>query len=346
MAKIIVVTQAVDEEDSNLAFFVGWLAKMAQQADLEVLTLRKGRHTLPANVKIHLLDEGGFSRARKWGRYQKLLLKLLPESRGIFFHMCPEYVVGAGLWPFMFRKKTLFWYTHKKVNWLLRLAEKLVDKIFTASPESFRLPSSKLEVTGHGIDLDLFRPAPASCSGALKLLTAGRISPVKDLETLISAVGILRKNIKTDIIFDIVGKPFLPSDEKYKIGLEKRVESLGLSGVVRFQGSRFYRELPDVYRSHDIFLHASRTGSIDKAVLEALASGLAVFTSSEAYGKKFSTVLYRFEPQNSRVLAEKIPLLCQREEILKSKEKERKNDFVRKNFDLNSLIHKIVVYFT
>src|SRR3989339_374793 len=78
-------------------------------------------------------------------------------------------------------------------NWLKKLAEKLTDKIFTASKESFRLPSKKVEVTGHGIDLDKFKPAEIKKDGSkFKIISVGRISPVKNYEIMINATEILK----------------------------------------------------------------------------------------------------------------------------------------------------------
>jgi hypothetical protein len=55
------------------------------------------------------------------------------------------------------------WYTHKAVDGSLRLAVPLVRKVFTASEESFRLPSGRAKrvVTGHGIDCERFAPGAA-----------------------------------------------------------------------------------------------------------------------------------------------------------------------------------------
>ena len=100
--------------------------------------------------------------------------------------MCPEYVLAAAPTNRIFRKKSVLWYTHREVSLKLRLAAKLVDKIFTASKESFRLPSKKVVIAGHGIDIEHFKPRGSSASGdTLKLLSVGRVSPSKDLMFLI-----------------------------------------------------------------------------------------------------------------------------------------------------------------
>ena len=41
--------------------------------------------------------------------------------------------------------------------------------------------------------------------------------------------------------------------------------------------------MPGQYQSASLFLHASATGSIDKAVLEAMSTGLPIVSSSEAF---------------------------------------------------------------
>jgi len=54
--------------------------------------------------------------------------------------------------------------------------EKLADKILTASKESFRLPSKKVIITGHGINIEEFCPLPRRQRAEnLRLLSVGRI---------------------------------------------------------------------------------------------------------------------------------------------------------------------------
>ena len=72
--------------------------------------------------------------------------------------MNPEYIVLGGLWWKLWRKKITLWYTHKSVNLKLRIATKLADKIFTASEKSFRLVSKKVNIMGHGINIEQFIP--------------------------------------------------------------------------------------------------------------------------------------------------------------------------------------------
>src|SRR3989344_8176980 len=172
---ILLVTQKIDRLDSNLGFFCRWVEKLSEETEVAVISNYVGSYKFNKNVSVFSLGkEEGFGRLRRFFNYQKLILKLLPSSRGIFFHMCPEYVLGAWLLPIIFQKKSLLWYVHKSVNFRLWLAEKLVNKIFTASAESFRLKSKKTEIVGHGIDVDLFKPGLPESTDGIKILTVGR----------------------------------------------------------------------------------------------------------------------------------------------------------------------------
>ncbi|MBI4059667.1 glycosyltransferase family 4 protein [Candidatus Giovannonibacteria bacterium] len=284
--KLLVVTQQVGLTDPNLGFFHRWLEKLAEGADLFVIANQAGNYKLPENVKIYSLGkERGKWRIARFLRYRFLLLRILPQVQGVFFHMCPEYVLAA--WPlnFVFRRKSILWYTHREVSWELRLAARLVDRIFTASRESFRLSSKKVVISGHGIDLAHFKSqAPRASDGTLKLLAVGRVSPSKDLMFLIEAVALLRgKNIAKKIRLDVVGAPITEADFAYQKGLKELIANKGLSKTVAFLGPKLYDEMPAVYAGHDLLLHASETGSIDKVVIEAMAAGLPVLTSSEAF---------------------------------------------------------------
>ena len=107
--KLLIITQKVDINDDNLGFFHDWLKKFASLADIDVIANYVGKYKLPENAKIYSLGkENGAGKIIKILKYQWLLLKLLPKVDGVFFHMCPEYVLGAGLLTKIFRKKLYY----------------------------------------------------------------------------------------------------------------------------------------------------------------------------------------------------------------------------------------------
>lgn len=277
--KLLIVTQAVDERDQILGFFVRWLSEFAKHCEqVEVICLREGKHKLPANVHVHSLGKtagdatvrsGIFRRVAYSLRFLRIAWKLHANYDTVLVHMNPEYVVLAGLfWRFL-GKRVALWYTHKNVDLKLRLATLLASVIFTASKESFRLSTTKLHVMGHGIDVDFFSPDPAA-SRDTAVLSVGRFSPTKRHDLVLRAATHFPYNV------------WLVGDGPEHRNLEKLAESLSLSSRVHFFGAHTHEELRDEYRRASVFVHTSETGSLDKVVLEALACGLPVVTTSTA----------------------------------------------------------------
>ena len=83
--------------------------------------------------------------------------------------------------------------------------------------------------------------------------------------------------------FTIVGAPATKDDVRYEMELKKEIAARPYAAAVRYAGAMPHSRLPEVLRETDVFLNFSATGSIDKAVLEALASGVPVVTSNEAF---------------------------------------------------------------
>ncbi|MDO8499696.1 MAG: glycosyltransferase [bacterium] len=350
--RLLLITQKVNRNDSNLGFFHEWLKKIAEHVDhLYVICLEAGEYNLPTNVTVLSLGkpaQGGSALGGEKLRYAIKFFKYIWQYRGdydgVFVHMNPEYVILGGLFWRLWHKKILLWYTHKAVNWRLKLAEKFVNKIFTASKESFRLTSKKLEVVGHGIDVDFFRPADVPNVDGLKLLTVGRVSASKDLQTLILAVNELcKKNISVSL--DIVGTPVTSADELCKEELQKLLSDLDLRRAINWLGGVSHEVLPIIFAIHNLFLHTSRTGSMDKVVLEALAAGRIVVTSSEAYRHlDGSGFVFWFPPGDYIELAKTIEKIYL-SGILKELPIQRGIDYVNINHNLGTLIKKIIAYF-
>ena len=212
--KLLIITQTVDEGDQLLGFFISWIKLFAGKFEkITILCLNEGGHSLPPNVGVVCLGKNrGKSKLRQFFNFQFSIFNLRNDYDAVFVHMNPIWVVLGGPFWRLANKKIFFWYTHKSVTPKLKIAEKLADVIFTASKESFRLPSRNLIVTGHGIDTNFFKPDPTNdqqqTTNNLRLLSVGRISPVKNYETLIGAAKLL-KDEGTDFSVTMVGEAAL-----------------------------------------------------------------------------------------------------------------------------------------
>ena len=338
--RLLIITQKVDVNDDVLGFFHHWLEKFSEKLDkVYTICLWQGEYDLPQNVSVYSLGkERRVSKVGQFFRLQKYLIQILPKVDGIFVHMCPIYAIASFPLAKIFRKKMILWFLHRSVNWKLKLAEKWVDKILTASEESCRLKNrKKIEIVGHGIDTDQFRPLDfIQASPKFRILSAGRISPIKDQETLIKAIDILvnQKSIR-DIEVRIIGSPLEEEEKRYFEKLKNLVREKKLENYIKFLGGVSNNQMPHYYQSSDLVINLSHTGSIDKVVLEAIACDSLVLTCNEA----FQNVLngkYLFRKKDFRDLAGKIISLraTPRDKSLR--------EIVIKNHNLDNLIGKII----
>jgi len=281
---VVILTQVLDRQDAVLGFFHGWCASFARHLErLTVMAQRVGQVDLPPNVKIVSLgkDEGG-GKGTMLKRVTTNLVALRDADRpdAIWAHMVPKLVLCAAPVAVPRGIPIYLWYTHASVDWSLRAAVPLVRKVFTASTESFRLPlrDEKLVVTGHGIDCRHFGlgtgPRPVD------VLVVGRLAPSKGQDEIIKALLQMRPVPRTEIVGDIL----LEKDEAYRDRLLALIRlNPQLSAKVSLRGAVPWPDIPSLMRRARVLVDASHTGSIDKVVLEAMASGTLPLSCNEAF---------------------------------------------------------------
>ena len=282
--KLLIVTQVVDKNHPILGFFHRWIVEFSKHVDqLHVIALQVGEYDFSDNVSVHSLGkEDGVGRLEYLRRFYSYVWKYKKEYDSVFVHMNQIYVLLGGVFWKILHKKILLWYMHRSVTSSLRLAHVMVDGIVSASEESFRIKSKKLYIVGHGIDTDLFALAPKEESRVLKVLSVGRIAPVKQIEILIAAV----LNCKNSEL-SVIGAAITKADIVYQESLQKEFNS-----KVSFLGAKTQGELPNFYQESNVFVNTSNTGSIDKVVLEAMSTGTLVISTNEAFKDIFSTLPY------------------------------------------------------
>lgn len=311
--KLIVVTQKVDKEDENLGAFYYWFDMLASRTEqLVIIADSVGETKFPSNVTIcELGKKKGYGSLRRLFRLWEFFWKHYRGCDAVFFHQIPEHVLAVVPFLFLWKRKTALWYAHKSVTNRLILAEKLVDYIFTSSEAGFRLPSKKVFYVGQAINTELFRPLAINMFGekTLRLVTIGRIAPVKNYEIIINACALLKDTWKESWRLSIVGGPIFSRDQEYLSALKKLVHDKGLGAYIEFFGAQPYSEVPNILREHDFFLNVSATGSLDKAVFEAMSCGLTVITANEAY-RSIVPPRYFLEHASPAFLAERIKALA------------------------------------
>lgn len=121
----------------------------------------------------------------------------------------------------------------------------------------------EVEVIPLGIDPAQYPFTVHHSTSPLKLLSVGRLHHNKGFKTLLEAIK--RLNVTLTIIGD---------------GPERKaLESLA-DGNVRFLGSKGRDEVKQAYEEHDVFVLASYAEGLPVVLMEAMASGLPVITTT------------------------------------------------------------------
>jgi glycosyltransferase involved in cell wall biosynthesis len=108
------------------------------------------------------------------------------------------------------------------------------------------------------------------------VLNVGTLQPRKDMDTLLQAFARLRER-HADLHLVIAGGRGWGYDD-----LDQRVATAGLDGTVHLTGFVERHVLPDLYRASRLFLFSSRYEGFGLPLLEAMASGTPVVTTTHS----------------------------------------------------------------
>ena len=271
MKRIVFVTQQIDPEHPNLAAATAMVAALAAKVDeVVVIALRAVPGVLPDNCVVHVI--GAPYRIQRGFNYARALLRSLhPRPIGLVAHMSPIYAVLAAPLLRPLGVPVVLWFTHWKPSRLLRLSERLSNKVVSVARGSFPLPSNKVIPIGHGIDMSQFPcQEPGDGTPPLRALALGRTSPAKGLEAIVRAVLMVRER-GVDVVLEIRG-PSETDEEREHLQYLKRLAS----DAVRVEPPVPRTRLPEAFEQTDVLVNNTAEGSLDKVVFEACASCLPV----------------------------------------------------------------------
>lgn len=159
------------------------------------------------------------------------------------------------------------------VNGVIVTGAQLADKY--SSVRNLRQVIS-VNVSLRDLEPELPKQRASRGGGSFRMLTVGRMTPVKGLEFLLSATAMLRdRGIPAELT--IVGPP---DEANYVHALEAQVRELGLSSNVRFAGRIAHGPaLWEFYRQADVFVLTSLTEGTPNVISEAMAKGLPIVAS-------------------------------------------------------------------
>ena len=195
--------------------------------------------------------------------------------------------------------------------------------------------TDKIEYIPNGIPEEFFRQKKSK--EKRKILFLGRISPIKNIETVISALPLLADK---KIQFEIVG----PAEKEYLERLKKLAAELSVEKQIIF-GEAIY-DIGEKIRKIDsasIFVLPSKSEGMPQGLIEAMARGKRVIASDNLASKDLiieGKTGYLFEIGNSEELAIKI------NDILKNENKKVGKEAAKyvKQFSWDKIIVKILKF--
>ncbi|MCL5970044.1 MAG: glycosyltransferase [Patescibacteria group bacterium] len=226
----------------------------------------------------------------------------------------------------------------KRIKAELMLVQK-ADKIISTSESDrqyliylYNSKPDKITVIPPGINIDFFKPIDKNKAKVFIkanpnhkiLLFAGRIEPLKGIDTILYAMKILlERNPKLKVCFWIVGGDTRQPRKSWSKELQKLEELrklLNISTIVKFVGQRPQNELPFYYSASEILVMPSHYESFGMVALEAMSCGTPVITTnvtgiSSLFDKKHSTLITT--ANNPLLLAQQIENLLTNEKIYK-----------------------------
>ena len=149
-----------------------------------------------------------------------------------------------------------------------------------------------------------------------------------------------------DLRLTIYGSPLNRKDELYQKYLRHLINESKLNNFIEILPAVDHRELHHVYEDHNIYLNFSET-ALDKAVLEAMSTGIPVLSCNEClyeiFTDKFMRDLMYFDRKlNFNLLAEKVNKLINLEDQDFLKISISSHNLIKKNHSIEKLTNTIV----
>jgi D-inositol-3-phosphate glycosyltransferase len=142
---------------------------------------------------------------------------------------------------------------------------------------------------------------------------AGRIEPLKGIDTLIQAMALIRQRypevMENTCVAIIGGDPWADSPDAEMARLQALREELGINDLVLFLGAKDQDVLPNYYAAAEMVVMPSHYESFGMVALEAMAMGRPVIASEVgglAYLVQDGVNGYHVPSRDPEALAERI----------------------------------------
>jgi glycosyltransferase involved in cell wall biosynthesis len=333
--RLLVVTQAIDENDTQLGFFVEWVRALAQRyAEVHVACLKRGTYTLPKNVQVYSLGKEKMAATRMVRlRYAVRFLLIVWRTRraydAVFVHMNQEYILIAGWLWWLLGKRVYLWRNHYAGSVFTDSAMLFCEKVFYTSRFSYTAKFAHAKQMPVGCDTKRFTLAGER--EARSVVSLGRIAPSKRIEVFVEALRELHRD-GIQVHAHVYGDA-LPEDAEY-------MASLRTDATAEFHGGVPHCDVPKVLQRASIFVNLSKSGMLDKTIFEAAACGCLVLARSEDY-HAFTDDQLRLTDDSAGTLAQKLRVLLSLPEDEVGVMRTRLREMVERTHSLDALMNRL-----
>ena len=204
----------------------------------------------------------------------------------------------------------------------------VADRLIAATPAElaqmnwlYGAPMEKVIVIPPGVDLERFQPINKTEAknrvgipcGDKNIMFAGRIEPLKGIDTLIQAMALIRQRspdvMDNTCVAIIGGDPWADSPDAEMARLQALRQELGINDLVLFLGAKDQDVLPNYYAAAEMVVMPSHYESFGMVALEAMAMGRPVIASEVgglAYLVQDGVNGYHVPTRDPEALAERI----------------------------------------
>ena len=193
----------------------------------------------------------------------------------------------------------------------------------------------KIDVIYREVDTELFRKVDEATNDTV--LYVGRVTPIKGIELLIEAMGLLRDSFRL-----VIAGPV--EDKGYHRRLRHRIEAYGLEGRVEFTGEVPYRDIPSYLSRALVLVLPSLYENLGGVLLEAQSCEcpvIATSTGGTAEVVDDSITGFLMSSRSSKELAEMINLLAD-DISLRDQMGISARRFVELNFSVKQYLERII----
>lgn len=212
-----------------------------------------------------------------------------------------RYGVSPSFWKFLTLRITQA-HTYRHSSGMIYLSEYARAKVAGVVGKS----EGDSRIIPHGIEGRFAPKPPRQLEQAqgnardFQLLYVSAVDLYKHQWHVIEAVELLQRE-GFAVKLDLVGPVFPVADNKLREALDR---FRGATGSVRYVGAVKHSELHQYYQSSDIFVYASSCENLPNILLEAMASGLPIASSSRGpMPEVLKDAAVYFDPERPREIA-------------------------------------------